>query len=74
MALKVGVAGPPEEGPAKKVCAAWLLKLPVNVPTPLTGEPLTVKTLPGRESPTLTTVPPFWAGYLKYCEVMIKPV
>ena len=57
MTRKVGVVAPPLVGPAKKVFADWLANDPVSVPVVVTGDPVTVKTLPGRARPTEVTVP-----------------
>jgi len=63
---KVGVAAPPEVGPAKMVLALWVSKVAPNVPVVVTGEPVTEKISLGMERPTEVTVPsplaPTWAS------------
>ena len=41
-ARKVGAAADPLDGPAKMELTACVVKVPVNVPLPVTGEPETV--------------------------------
>lgn len=53
----VGVAATPVVGPAQIRLADWVFRVPVNVPVLVTGLFVTVK-IPGRERPTLETVPP----------------
>ena len=56
---KVGTAAAPLPGPAHTRFAPCVLKVPVNVPVVVTGEPDIVNTLAGKSSPTeATTLPP----------------
>src|SRR5437660_739687 len=54
-ARKVGTAAAPDDGPAKTVFAVCVVNVPVKVPEPVTGDPLTLKTETGSASPTLVT-------------------
>jgi hypothetical protein len=56
MALNVGVAAPPDVGPAQKRLASWVASVAASVPALVTGDPLTVK-MAGKLNPTLVTVP-----------------
>ena len=51
----VGTADAPLTGPAKTVLAVCVVNDPVNVPEPVTGEPVTLNTDTGSASPTLVT-------------------
>jgi hypothetical protein len=51
-----GTTGFPLQGPAKKVLADSLARVTVNVPLPVIGEPLTLKS-EGKVKPTCVTVP-----------------
>jgi hypothetical protein len=53
---KVGVAAPPEVGPANTVLAVWVARVMVKVPAVVTGEPETVK-IAGAARATDVTVP-----------------
>jgi hypothetical protein len=53
-ARNVGVAAPPEDGPANTVFALWVVKVPVKVPVVVTGDPLTLK-IEGNDNATLVT-------------------
>ena len=55
-ALKVGVPALPF-GAAKKVFAVSELRVAVNVPAPVTGDPETLN-IEGKDRPMLVTVPP----------------
>lgn len=55
--LKVGMAGAPDEGPAKNVFEISGFKITSNEPADVTGEPITVK-IEGINKPTDVTVPP----------------
>jgi hypothetical protein len=56
IARNVGVAAPPETGPAKNVFAVSVFNENVKVPEDVMGEPLTVN-IPGAANPTEVTVP-----------------
>jgi hypothetical protein len=57
MTSNVGTAGEPVAGPRKNVFASCVEKVPVSVPVPVTGTPGALKTEPGKDNPTLVTVP-----------------
>jgi hypothetical protein len=56
-ARNVGVAAPPDTGPANTVFAVWVSKLNANVPAVVIGEPETENSTPGTVRATLVTVP-----------------
>src|SRR4051794_39017972 len=55
-ARKAGVAAPPEVALAQTLFAVWVASVPVSVPAPVMGLPLTEK-IPGKDKATLVTVP-----------------
>ena len=55
-ALNVGAEAAPVVGPAQTALADWVASVPVSVPEPVMGEPVTVN-IAGRDRATLLTVP-----------------
>jgi hypothetical protein len=54
----VGAPDTPPDGPEKMVLIAWLVKVPVNVPEDVIGEPEMENIPAGSAKPTLVTFPP----------------